>query len=322
MNLKNKKILFIGPVTYTYHTEIYNELINMGAKVDFFGENTLAFLYRATKKFNKHLFNLHVKKFRNKIDKKANEIQYDYIFLIRGDFLSKGFLHQIKCKQKTAKFLMYQWDSVKVFNYLDLIDVFDTVYSFDREDCKQNGFEYLPLFYDNDYKNIRNLNEPIEFDLLFVGSLHSDRLQILKELDAQAKEHGLTIKFLLYMPFFTFLKNFLFTKDFSFDMKYMIFKPIDKRALLDLFAKSKVIVDINNTSQSGLTMRTIETLGAGKKLLTTNKSILNDAFYCEQDINIIDRNKPKLDIQFIDSKNPANYYDKLQINSFLQAFFR
>ncbi len=322
MNLKDKKILFIGPVTYNYHVEIYNELVNMGAKVDFFGENTLSLVYRVLKKTSNSLCSHYINIFRKKIEKKIDRNQYNYIFVIRGDFLSIDFLEKIKRKQPTAKFLMYQWDSVKVFNYLNLIEVFDKVYSFDPEDCKQYDFEYLPLFYDNDYKNLRSsTDKSTAIDLLFIGSLHSDRLEVLKKLDIQAKQYNLKTKFFLFIPFFTFLKNIIFNKNFKYKKSYMIFKSLNKSAVLDLFSKSKVIVDINNINQSGLTIRTIEALGAGKKLLTTNKSVLKNDFYHTQNIALIDRKNPKINLDFLNQSYIYTDNTKLSINNFIKKIF-
>ncbi len=321
MNLQDKKILFIGPVTYNYHIEIYNALIKIGAKVDFFGENTLSLVYRILRKTNTSFFSYYINLFRHKIERKVENTHYDYIFVIRGDFLSLNFLKKIKRKQSAAKFFMYQWDSIKNFNYLHLIDAFDKVFSFDSEDCKQYGFEYLPLFYDSDYKNLKKLKGDSIIDLLFIGSLHSDRLEILEKLDIQAKHYNLKTKFFLYMPFFTFLKNILFNKKFKYKKDYMIFKPLQKQIVLDLFLKSNIIIDINNIDQSGLTIRTIETLGAEKKLMTTNKSILKDSFYNPNNINILDRKNPKINLNFLNQSYFHIDNTQLSIDSFVKKIF-
>ena len=43
--------------------------------------------------------------------------------------------------------------------------------------------------------------------------------------------------------------------------------------IVSLYKESEVILDINHPGQNGLTMRTFEALGAGKKLITTNTEI-------------------------------------------------
>jgi hypothetical protein len=48
-------------------------------------------------------------------------------------------------------------------------------------------------------------------------------------------------------------------------------------------------------------MRTIETLLAGKKLITTNQSILDSDLYHKSRVLIIDRNDPIIDPDFLTS---------------------
>ena len=49
-----------------------------------------------------------------------------------------------------------------------------------------------------------------------------------------------------------------------------------------------------------MTMRTIEILGLKRKLITTNKDIVNYDFYNSNNILVIDRDNPKFDISFIE----------------------
>ncbi|MFH4210110.1 lipopolysaccharide biosynthesis protein, partial [Acinetobacter baumannii] len=61
--------------------------------------------------------------------------------------------------------------------------------------------------------------------------------------------------------------------------------------IIKLYAKSNVILDISHPGQSGLTMRTFEAIGAGKKLITTNLNIKEYPFYNSDNIFIISRDK-------------------------------
>ena len=53
-------------------------------------------------------------------------------------------------------------------------------------------------------------------------------------------------------------------------------------------SRSKCILDIPYKGQSGLTIRTIESIGLHTKLITTNKSIREYDFYDENNIFIMD----------------------------------
>lgn len=319
--LKDKKILFIGPMTFGYEETIKTKLEKMGAEVDLFKENRLSLLYRISRLLGPRFLDKYKNNFIKKIMNKVKNSRYDYFFLIRGDLLSKDFFIKIKQLQPSAHFIMYQWDSINLFNYLDLIDQFDIVFSFDPIDCQKHKLKYLPLFYDDDYKDLRNKISKQNIDLLFIGTLHSDRLQILKEIDKQAKENYLITSFHLYMPFFTFVKNLIINKNFQYDLGYLMFRPFNKKKLLNFLSRSKAVIDINNTFQSGLTMRTIETLGSGKKLLTTNFSIQNESFFHTNDISILDRNHSILDLIFLNKENSNNNYNELNLENWITTIF-
>ncbi len=50
-----------------------------------------------------------------------------------------------------------------------------------------------------------------------------------------------------------------------------IYKQLSITEMSEITDKSNIIVDLELSTQSGLTMRTIETHGMHKKLITTNK---------------------------------------------------
>lgn len=65
---------------------------------------------------------------------------------------------------------------------------------------------------------------------------------------------------------------------------------IDRKALIDFMKSSNIVVDYTNPNHSGLTMRSIECLGA-KKLATNNKKILEETFFYPDNIWIYDEKK-------------------------------
>jgi hypothetical protein len=60
------------------------------------------------------------------------------------------------------------------------------------------------------------------------------------------------------------------------------------------------VLDIQHPRQTGLTMRTLEALGAGKKLVTTNVQVKEYDFYDERQVRVVDRMNPSvgLDLEF------------------------
>ena len=81
---------------------------------------------------------------------------------------------------------------------------------------------------------------------------------------------------------------------------------------------------MQHPKQTGLTMRTIETLGAKKKLITTNPHVKEYDFYRPENILIVDRYNPVITKEFLDApwkEIPENIYKKYSISSWLNSIF-
>ena len=80
-----------------------------------------------------------------------------------------------------------------------------------------------------------------------------------------------------------------------------VFKPLEREEVDAQIARARVCVDIERTVQSGFTIRTIEMLGARRKLLTTNPNVLGADFYRPTNIAALDRARPRVDVSFLTS---------------------
>ena len=103
------------------------------------------------------------------------------------------------------------------------------------------------------------------------------------------------------------------------------FKSLSKLDVLNVIGKSKSIIDIQHPLQPGLTMRTIEIIGAKKKLFTTNKDVENYDFYNRNNIFIINRNEPKLDFSFLKKDYEdidETIYEKYSLSSWIRTIFK
>tara|TARA_B110000977_G_C10965411_1_gene450225 strand:- start:697 stop:1116 length:420 start_codon:yes stop_codon:yes gene_type:complete len=93
----------------------------------------------------------------------------------------------------------------------------------------------------------------------------------------------------------------------DFDYKKLNFKSLSIDEIIKYYEDSSIILDINHPNQRGLTMRTFEALGAGKKIITTNKEIKKYSFYNSNNIFVIDRENIELEKAFFEFNfNPIN----------------
>ncbi|HAS6370021.1 TPA: hypothetical protein RQJ52_002773 [Vibrio vulnificus] len=303
-NLSGRKVLFFCPSFYNYREMISEEMEVQGAEVFSYDErpsnNTIfKILLRLKAKIiiKNIIFNYYSKITTSTYDEEITDV-----FFINAEAVNYESLLLLKGRYKNAKFTLYMWDSLNNKSGLtDVLPMFDNVLSFDKKDCEYNErINFEPLFYGRNFEKEDNNKEDI--NISFIGSIHSDRLMILNKIK-QRVDDGY---FYLFSPskIFTLIK-FVQYKIFSFESGFVKHKKIKASDVSNIFNRSHSVLDINHPKQTGLTMRTFEVLGAGKKLITTNENIKEYQFYDESRVHVLERsniNFNQLD-SFLKSKN-------------------
>ncbi|WP_394234990.1 lipopolysaccharide biosynthesis protein [Niallia oryzisoli] len=303
--LKNKKILFLCPLFFNYHKKLIKAMESMGAEVKFFDErpsNTV--LSKALLRINPNFVKVQIKKYYEEMTMKIQDEKFDYIFICQAEATPKSFLRNVKNMNPQAKMVLMLWDSVaNKVNTLEKLEFFDVVYSFDKKDCDKLGLTFRPLFFDEEYEQIAEENSLLVYDLFFVGTVHSDRYQILKKVKEQFEKNHSKVFYFLYIPtkLMYYQRKWLTDELKDSHISEFSFVGMPSDQLTAKLKQSKTVVDIQHPKQSGLTMRTIEMLGANKKMITTNADIENYDFYHPNNICIIDRNNVVVPAEFIQS---------------------
>lgn len=311
-----KKILFICPSYFSYYSTIARSLTRIGYDINVFSYNTSNTIHLLFSKFGYESY--FTKKYFKKISKTIFKFKPDILFVIKGECLSPSLWQKLLTQANFKSKFLYQWDSLRNFDYLPICKFFDKVYSFDRKDCAEHDkISYLPLFYDNE----TNLDDPISIDLLFVGIWHSDRIKVLTMIKHQAEEQKLKTYFKIYCPFWTWILLRLKQRHEVYS-HLVTFCRISPKQMKRLYSKSKCVVDIAHPSQTGLTMRTIESIGANKKIITTNQNISKENFYIPDNIQIIDRNDPHIDFSFLDRYVDYPERDTLYIDNWTRSIIK
>lgn len=322
-----KSILLIAPKFFSYENEIKKELEKQGFQVDYFderfGNNSLnKVIIRLKLPF---IFNYLSKKYYKEIQKNVLNKEYEYIFFINAETIIEESLLNLKEMHKKSKFILYMWDSFKNKKQtLKLINHFDRVFTFDEEDLKYDKkVEFLPLFYIDKFSKSQGIEE--KYILSFIGTLHSDRAQILKKLKLIFKEAKISYYFYLYYQSKIILKirKLLLDKNLkNINLNLISNEKLTFQDINGINNSSRIILDIESPNQSGLTMRTMEVaLGMRKKLITTNKSIKKYDFYNENNILVINRDEPKIEEKFLESNYEEldeRIYKKYSINSWIK----
>lgn len=299
------KILLISPSFFSYHILIKNEMENQGYFVDWVDDRAgVGFLGKSLLRLFPILFTKFLEdKFINIFDN-FEEDKYDHILVIKGEGLSLGALSFLKKKFNKASLGFYLWDGVRnAKNAVNISHFFDVVSTFDIEDSRKNGWHYRPLFCKKINNTVNEYDGGEMVDISFIGTLHSDRHRIVKKIFEKNSQKYNLFFYLYVQNFIMKLYRSIFDISILFsNIGFVKYKPIEFNDYNNIKNNSKSVLDIEHPAQNGFTMRTIETLISGKKLITTNKNIINSNIYHPSRILLIDRKCPEISDDFMSSK--------------------
>ena len=309
-----QNILVIAPFAFGYTDHIVTALNTKdGVNADILYLDKPDFKYKnlghKIKNFVSKVFGKNLKKTfvfdRIKAEVSKLETQ-DSIFVIRPDMLDDATLKFLKTK--TQNFIAYYWDSTRRFpRKIEIVNYFDTVYSYDKQDVAKYGFKKLTNY-------IFTENRSKDYDYLFFNiSTNDHRFPLIENLAGYLKRHdwSYTIKVYNGTPFETEHVEPITTQ--------LSISEVEK-----LILNSKIIVEIQRNDQIGLSFRIFEALGYRKKLITTNKDVVNYDFYNPQNILVIDENNIEIPEDFVNSPYvdiDEVILDKYRIENWVEPIF-
>lgn len=312
------RILLIGINFGDYEIRIREEMQRQGHNVDYIFDTSKHYsVYRRI--LGEKITGIITERYHKRMlcDIRDN---YDEVIVIVGRQLSPSFLESLKRRNKNAVFTLYLWDDVaRVENFEDTKKYYDYIFSFDSVDCMKYGFRHLPLFYTQTTQDYSI--ETKRFDIYSAMSNHSDRIRLAKEVLDIAKKSNRICKVVISLGRFGYIKKVLKGQKMKGDIEYVA-TPISKTENYKNMLASTAILDVQYSSQIGLTMRTIECLGFGLKLITTNPYVKQYDFYKENNILVIDRNNVLIDDSFFDSNYetiPEEVYKKYSLSSWVDT---
>ena len=311
---------------YGYHKVMIESFKKAGAEVDDFDSRpSHNFWTKALIRINRNLLGPIIDKYHNSIIEKVKGNNYDIVYCYKGEAFSPAMIQKLKDTFPKAYFVLYFPDSVRNNpSARQIIPLFDDCYTFDKDDTSEFGINFLPLFYSDNMRAVANANVQKKYDLFFVGTVHSDRYNFIKKIVNQYEAKGLKAFTWFYFPSRVLYYKMLFeNKEVRKAPKNEFkFKTIPATQLAELLASSSVVLDIQHPKQTGLTMRTIETRGAKKKLITTNTQIKNYDFYNPSNILVVDRKNPVIPDEFMSTpyvEIPQEIYEKYYIDKWCET---
>ena len=300
--LDGKRVLFVAPRFFGYERDIRAEVERRGAIVDWLPDRPFdtPAMTALTRLRPGWVLPAADRLYESMLEGLATP-RYDIVLVVNGQTLSRHVLKRLRGDYPDACFVLYMWDSLAnrahVRNNLGL---FDRVCTFDPRDARHYGMHLRPLFYGHGFESTPDT--PIRHHISFVGTAHTDRFAVVDRL-RRSLPQTINAYWYLYLQAPWVLQLYRWTKP---GMRHaraqdFLFVPLAKQTLQAVFAGSHAILDIEHPRQFGLTMRTFETLGAGKKLVTTNMGVREYDFYSDRNVCVIDREAPSIPREFLET---------------------
>ncbi|WP_452224173.1 hypothetical protein [Lacinutrix chionoecetis] len=303
--MQEKKILIIGPPSLGYLKKINenlqkrNGVVSNIILIDRYSFKYRNFAHKISNFLSKVFLNKNLKKeFVNThiLEQVKTLGKQDVIFIIRPDLLKESTLQFLKTQ--TTSLQAFYYDSTRRFpKKVDIIPLFDKVYSYDRLDVKKYGLEFLTNYIFDESNHTKTEN------IFFNISTYDYRYEAMEKLAKYIHEKQWEKEILVLGP-----------DELNSDYLTIINKQIPVDEVAEKIKKAKIIIEIQRKEQVGLSFRVFEALGHNKKLITTNADVVNYDFYNPNNILVLDENNIEIPEDFVNS--PYEAVDDIILNKY------
>ncbi|MCL1952441.1 MAG: hypothetical protein FWF60_06395 [Oscillospiraceae bacterium] len=237
---------------------------------------------------------------------------FDKVILING--VAERWLYDPALEGKDSYYFL--WDPARCPHYapcratLARLKTRHKVYSFQREDCEELGLHFNSTMYAPPPPGLLPPAPEILYDVLFLG-VPKDRLPLLRRLYGQFTAQGLRVKFQIGLA-----------GDEGISPEEAVGWRVTREWVPYLWylrwvRQSRAILDIYQAIQTGFSLRVMEHIFFGKKLVTDNAVIKQAEFYHpnnifllrEDDINAL---PGWLDLPFVPAAESVKAYYKFE----------
>ncbi|MES3025493.1 MAG: hypothetical protein V4857_28280 [Pseudomonadota bacterium] len=312
-----KNLLLVGLRYHSYTDEIAKELGALGYRVSFHEIQPRSLAFKTMRVVTPGLYQRRLDRHHARIIAHESGRRYDVVMFIQVHQFSIANIEELKRQHAGSKFVLYNWDAVSNHDYRPYIKYFDQVYTFDPQDAIDYGVNYLPLFCIAPFQRLAKRRQD-ERAIYFVGNIVSvQRYLALRDFKRHCTRNG--IKFHCFMAcsmlvLTRLLRRGILPTDVSFG-------SIAHPEFIAMIENSIAVFDFANHQQTGYTMRTIENLCAGKKLITNNPRIVRERFYSDDRILLIDNLDFSEVKQFMEKElaAPDEQFSDFHIQNFLKV---
>ena len=326
----NSSILFIAPEFFIFHEQIQRAMESLGHRVHFVSDRPSknAFVKILIRKARLALIPLLNSYFRRQTAKIRPDSVHE-IFIIRGEGLTAKALREMKDRFQHARIQLYLWDNLRRSQGCkELIPVVDRAWTYDLKDSsKYPKLKFTPNFFvlSDNLKNLKSPKDSFQWDLVFFGTAHGDRLKVISKIARALPSPERFYVFLYFQSLILYWARRIFDFSFkNFRADQLSLKPKFGKDWEDIISNASAVLDIHHSQQGGLTIRTLESLALGFKLVTTDASITQYPFFNAEQILVVNRENPEIPSDFL--RKPNNFpvhpsLKELELSNWIKRFF-
>lgn len=200
--------------------------------------------------------------------KKIDFSAYEKI-IVMDTFIDKDYLRYVSERTGSGRQKhFYYWNAYKNSKLKkgDIEKNGFKVWSFDYNDCREQGFSYNPQFFSKNWYNFA-IGKPV-VDVTFVGRDKDDRVKRVDEIFERLRKEGATCS--------TYITARKWYQRFK-SKRYR--KYLDLRGMIKKECEGRVILDYGVAYQYGPTLRVYDAICNKRKVITNNKGVKQLKFY-------------------------------------------
>lgn len=303
-----KTVLLIAPLFMNIYKEVKAKIESFGYLVDFIPEKGSAIDPNNQRGYYgiKKLIYSNPEKFKRENDARweslLNQVEYskayDILFVIDGQSISPLLFETLKQRNKNCYAVNYLFDTISGVYRFDMnFKYFDKVFTFDRTESNKYKIGFLPIYWINTPNQSSAEYEifalgrfsPIRYKLFTALKSISDdkKLKSYIKLATDREKHPTIVKIKWILRVLAGKTNGHIPPSF-YQTEMNTYDSITPDEFRSLIVKSDTTVDTNALHQDGLTARFMWALGIGRKIITTNSSVVSYDFYDHNQIYIVD----------------------------------
>ena len=238
--------------------------------------------------------------------------QFGRIILVNG-IGEEWLFHPRWTQEPRLNTFFFLWDPARCPLYaptpktLQRLKVLHKCYSFQQEDCRDFGLHFNSTMFAPPPPGLLPETAEERCDVLFLG-VPKDRLPLLRELHARMRKMGLRLHFRVGL---TGLEG---AQPEQGEGWLLTHEWLDYTDYLALVLQSRCLLDLYQAIQTGFSLRVMEHIFFGRKLITNNPALRQAEFYHPNNIFILGEDdmrglKRWLNLPFVPlSDDIRNYY--------------